>query len=190
MGQELMLVGGGKAPVYRWVSGRYYFAPNTMSISTSATLGVGTLRAVPFWIPMQTTLSKLGAEVTIVGDAGSVIRLGLYADDGSTRPGALVVDGGTILGDSATLQEVTISTVVGPGIYWAAAVVQNVTVTQPTLRTATALLTPSIDIGSSIPTAGQTAVGWSVTGVSGALPASFGAPTSASLGVRMWTKVA
>lgn len=155
----------------KWASGRYYYLPNTGSISTSAAQGVGTMRMLPFYVPSRVTITKLGAEVTVIGDAGSKVRLGIYADDGTMRPGSLLLDAGTIAGDSATVQEITsLSLPLGPGLYWTAAAVQVVTVTQPTVRTATAVAWPNIDIGTSIPGAGTSTIGFFQTSVTGAFP--------------------
>lgn len=174
-----MRIGGNGNPLVAppWTTGRYYFLPNTTNVSTSATLGTGTLRAVPFFVPNQTTIKRLGAEVTSAGDANSKIRLGLYATGADGLPGGLVVDAGQIAGDSATVQEITgLSVNLGPGWYWAAAVVQAVVTTQPTVRTfaqgAGGVMPVSL---FSIPTASQVAGGYLVTGVTGALPTTFGA---------------
>lgn len=182
----------GQAPFAQpWASGRYYFLPPFASVTTSATMGVATLRAVPFWVPNRVTLSRLGAEITSAGDAGSKLRLGIYADDGTGRPGALVIDAGQINGDSATVQELTISQVLRPGVYFACSVVQSVTTTQPTVRTVSPQgLLPNTDAGTSIPGAAATAVGFSQSSVTAALPSVWtGTATSGSV-PRIFGKVA
>ena len=191
-----LAVSGGKlansAPYSQpWQSGRYYFIPNMGSVSTSVTLGNGTLRATPFWVPSQITVERIGSEVTVVGDAASVLRLGIYADDGTGRPGSLVVDAGTISGNSATVQEITgLSVSLSPGVYWAAAVVQLVTTTQPTVRTqGSAGILPNIDIGTTIPSAGLLTTGVDMTGVTGALPGTFVWAADVSAVPRMFLKV-
>lgn len=155
------------------VSGRYYRAPNG-TLGTSATLGVGTFRCVPKFIPSATTISRLGAEVSTVGEAGSKLRLGIYADDGTFRPGALVLDAGTIAGDSNTVQEITgLSTTLSRGWYFFGGAVQVVSVTQPTVRALAATFEYAPLDYTAIPTAGAASVGFSMTGVTGALPATF-----------------
>ncbi len=164
------LGGGGSPPM---VSGRYYRLPNC-SVQTSATLGVGTLRLIPKFIPHPLTLTRLGAEVTITGDVGSKLRLGIYADDGTFRPGALVLDAGTINGDSATVQEITISQALSRGWYWFGGAVQVVTVTQPTVRATNTLYEPiPVDYNTVAPTAGAANAGAFQSGVTGALPNPF-----------------
>lgn len=155
-------------------AGSYYYASSPGSVGTNAALGVGTLRASPSIIHRTTTLDRIGADITVVGEAGSKLRLGIYADDGAGQPGALVLDGGQIAGDSATVQALTISITLSPGVYWWAAVVQTVTTTQPTVRTSNGW-TPPIPIFSStaLPGAGGLIAGVSGTGVTGALPVTF-----------------
>lgn len=153
-----------------WQSGRYYFLPNSANASTSAVQTNGLVRACPFWLPNAVTLSRVGAEVTTIGDVGSKLRLGFWADDGTGRPGTLLLDAGQIAGDSATVQEIVISLALAPGIYWVGGAVQAVTVTPPTLRTSGAQ-GPwlNIDAGTVIPAAGSTPAGQQMTGVTGAL---------------------
>lgn len=174
-----------------WQSGRYYFLPGFVSVTTSATLGVGTARAVPFWVPNRVTLTRLGAEITSAGEAGSKFRLGIYADDGTGRPGALVLDAGQINGDSATVQEITVSQVLRPGSYFAVGVVQTVTTTQPMVRVVSPQgVVPNVDAGTSIPAAGAVPVGFSQSSVTGALPSAWtGTATSGSV-PRIFCKVA
>lgn len=174
-----------------WVSGRYYFCPNATTFGVAATLGVGTLRVIPFYVPNQITIATIGSEATVAGDSGSKIRLGVYADDGTGRPGNLVVDAGQIAGDSASgAQEITLgSTVLGPGPYWVGAVVQSVVTTQPTVRISTGGVIPC-DAGTSIPSAGAAYWGFFRTGVTGALPATFVVEGQHSLAPRVFIKVA
>jgi len=172
-----------------WASGRYYFCPNTNSVSTSAALGNGTLRAVPFYVPNTVTLTKIGSEITIVGEAGSKLRLGIYADDGAGRPSTLVVDAGQIAGDSATVQEITLGTPVmmGPGWYWAAAAVQSAPTTQPTVRLASIMTAPT-DCGGTIPAAGQGTYGWGASSITGAFPATLTPTAGISTAARIFVK--
>jgi hypothetical protein len=176
--------------VVPWASSRYYFVPPSQNPGTTTTHGIGTLRATPCDVPNAVTITRFGSEVTVIGDAGSKIRLGIYADDGTNRPGVLILDAGQIAGDSATVQELTgLSVTIGPGRYWFAAVVQSVTVTQPTLRTTTN--TPyQIEIPSGIPGTGTALVGLIHSStVSGALPSAFTVGTSiASTVARMFIK--
>lgn len=170
-----------------WAAGRYYALPEGATLSTSAGLGVGTMRALPFYVPNQITITRLGSEISAVGEAGSKLRLGIYADDGTGRPGSLLLDAGTINGDSATVQEIAgLSLSLGPGWYWAVGCVQVVTTTQPTVRSVTAH--PNPVYFASIPTAAGTAVGFVQNGVTGAFPATFTVGSTTATTVRIFAR--
>ncbi|TAK32335.1 MAG: hypothetical protein EPO40_03130 [Myxococcaceae bacterium] len=152
----------------------YFFTASPMA-QTTATTGSGTLRLLPWVVRNPLTIVRLGAEVTVVGDAGSKYRLGIYADTGTCFPGALVLDAGQIAGDSATVQELTISQALQPGLYWVGGVAQSVTTTQPTMRTVGPSWTPPVplSLGASIPGTGAQTFGFLQGSVTGALPANF-----------------
>lgn len=177
-------------------SGRYYFTGTPAATSTSNTLTNTQLRLVPWYVPSSCTLSRIGAEVTATGEAGSKIRLGIYADDGTGMPGALVLDAGQIAGDSATVQELTISQDLSPGLYWFGGAVQLAPSSLPTLRavvvsTGAIPIYPTVSHATSTPGANASSVGATMTGVSAALPASFtwtGSVTTAA--PRVFVKVA
>lgn len=157
--------------------GRYYAMPNTGNgVGTSALLGNGSFRCTMVYLRNQITITRMEAGITVVGDANSKLHLGVYADDGTGRPGALVLDPGTINGDSATDQEITgLSTIVGPGNYCFGAAVQGVTVTQPTVRTITnAGIAPiNTELGTTMPASSATAWSFIMNGVTSTLPGSF-----------------
>lgn len=165
-------------------SGRYYFEPAPSGVSTTAASGNGTLRCASSYIPNTATLVRLGAEVTIVGEAGSKVRLCVYGDDGTGRPGSLVVDGGQIAGDSATVQEVTVSSAVGPGRYWFCGGVQSAPTTQPTIRTSVNTSLPA-DTGTTLPGASAISGGFTMTGVSGACSGTFTVAGSTGTLIRL-----
>lgn len=157
-------------------SSHYFFLSPTAS--TSATLGNGTLRAAPIYVPKRVTLDRIGAEVTSLGDVGSKVRLGIYNDNGNLYPGALLLDAGTIAGDAIAVAEITISQVLDPGVYWLVGAVQLVTVLQPTVRTAAELpLCPSAPDSTLMTT---DLFGFSKAGVTGALPTPWGATVTQS----------
>lgn len=173
-------------------SGDYYFVPSVAGLG-AATPSADNLRCVSEYIPNAVTLDRIGAEITIVGDAGSTYRLCIYGDDGVGEPGALVVDAGAIAGDSATVQELTISTALNPGVYHFCGVAQNVTATQPTIRalaTASSGMRVPKSAGTVIPTAGLAIAGYSQGSVSGECPANFTAnPSISGLSPRIFVRV-
>lgn len=171
------------------VSGNAYFVSGAAQNNTGAPAG-GSLRAFPFYMPNACTLSRIGLEITTIGDVGSKVRLGIYSDTGNATPGNLLLDAGQIAGDSATVQGITISQAIPRGLHWFCAVNQSVTTTAPTWR---AVNTPSpipLVFGTSDPTAGLTIWGFQASGVAGALPASFGSPTASATMPRIFVKVA
>jgi hypothetical protein len=117
--------------------------------------------------------------------------MGIYADDGSGYPGALILDGGSIstgTGNAGTVatggtpgvyMNTGISaTVLKPGLYWIGGVVQGVTTTQPTIRTG--VYNTGFGGGtSSVPGAGDARSIFTWTSQTGALNTPFVAIGSA-----------
>jgi hypothetical protein len=174
------------------ISGNYYFPYSQGTSSTSNTLGTGTLRVTPVLFSTAFTIVRLGSEITATGDVGSKLRLGIYADNGSGYPSTLVLDAGQIAGDSATVQELTVSKALTAGIYWIGAVVQSVTTTQPTVRTAN-IMHPNVlvPLGTTIPSAGAAGASLGTGSITGALPGTF--PAGATGGgqvARLFYKIA
>jgi hypothetical protein len=157
-------------------SGRYYLMPPITGTSTSAALGLGAFVCAPTYVPTTVTVSRMCGEITSAGDVGSKLRLGIYADDGTGRPGALVLDAGTIAGDVVGLQEITgLATTIGPGWYWFGGCTQLHTVTPPTVRTWGGMgsYVGIIDYGTTVPGAGVSVNGVRSTSMTGALSATF-----------------
>lgn len=178
-------------PCLPMAAGRYYFVPNSTSTSTSNALGNTVLRVMPCFIPQGVAVTRIGAEVQATGEAGSKVRLGIYATDPATmRPGALIVDAGQINGDSATVQELTVTGVtLTPGWYWFAQVIQSAPSSVPTMRTsASGSVVPPIDILTTIPSANAAVFGYAMTPVTGALPATFAATGISGSGIRIFIK--
>ena len=169
------------------VSGMYHGAsPGSTMTSIQATLN--SLYVTPLFIPRSLTIVRIVAEVVTAGGTGSVVRLGLWNDNGTGYPGTLLLDAGTIDGTSNTVQEITISQAVTPGLYWIGAVSQGTPSPAPYLRLLTgpsALLVGS----TTLPTAGQIFVGYIQTSVTGALGAFTATPAVTNAGMRMFIKI-
>ena len=113
----------------------YYYASYDHSGATAAIPPEALLSFTPFVFGKSCTLDRIGADISVVGTSGAVVRLGIYRHDAAAGlPGDLLLDAGTIDGTSATFQAITISQQVDAGLYWVAAVVQGVAGTRPTLR--------------------------------------------------------
>lgn len=146
----------------------------------------GAIYYCPVWFAEETTLSNIGLEVTVVGSAGSVIRLGIYEDarpgwsESPGRPGLLLLDAGTIDGtttNSGAPQTLAAAVTVGPGVVWFAACGQGSPATRPTVR-ATNGPTP-IPIGTTATLASQNGLSgyFHNAGAAGALPTLAAGPT-------------
>ena len=165
-------------PIHRrYAAGRWYSQgqySHNAAYPFSPTLDVVYL--VPFVMAEPVGLDRIGAQVSVAGGAGSVARLGIYKDvDG--LPLDLVLDAGTIDGTSATTQAITINQHLPRNIYWMGIVAQ--VGTSPTVYAFNAVGSGSPFIGSTVQPGNQTFMAYWVSGVTGALPATLGAPTPA-----------
>lgn len=160
---------GGFIGVAPHASGSRYVSQIVSSTTTSATTA-SRLIVTPFWVPSSGTYDRIGAEVTS-GAAASTVRLGIWADTGSFYPGSLVLDAGTIDGNSATFQEITISQYLSQGVVWIGAAAQGGTPTLRWINTSIAIL-PQLSTNTGI------SVGYFQASVTGAFDASFAASQS------------
>ena len=144
-----------------FTSGLYYTQLMPVGDGTLVT-SANNLVVSRFVVAKTTTFDRIAAEVT-AGAVGSTVRLGIYADTGGHRPSALVLDAGTIDGNTVAVQEITISQQLVPGLYWVGAVAQGGT---PTVRSKS-ILDPSV--GQAAATSFQR-TGYNQSGVAGALP--------------------
>lgn len=177
-----------------YLTGNYYFCNSYFGPSTNSGLGFGTLRVTAWTVHSAVTITRLFAEHT-VAQTGTTLRIGIYADNGSGQPGALVLDAGTInTANTAGVQEITVSQALTPGLYWVGGAVQGAG-TQPTIRTInnTAVGVPYFSpLGTSLPGAGLSIAYWGMTGVTGALPSTYTLSTALTTAVapRIGFKVA
>jgi Pectate lyase superfamily protein len=160
-----------------------YFTGN-ISVTTSAILGNGTLRLAPLWLSVPVGITAVGIDFSVAGDAASLFRMAIYADDGTNYPGALLLDCGSV--STGTGNAGTVATGGTPGVYmntlgstlslpagmyWVGGVLQGVTVTQPTLRVAQFM---NFSAGNTaVPVAAAVSAGYSNTGITSALPSTF-----------------
>ena len=163
-----------------------WYAPQTAV--TTAIMIQGDANYVPVYFDGETTLSAIGLEVTTVGTAGSVVRLGVYQDDGKGVPGSLLLDAGTIDGTTTnTGAPQTISTpglVVGPGVVWFAAAGQGSPATQPVVRMTTGVSTIPISATTASLVSQNALNGQHYASAAGAF-ASFAADQAGGLGGKL-----
>lgn len=105
------------------VSGSYYGSQFGGS-RDAAVLAANTSRAAPFAVPRQTSFQSIGIEV-VTPAVGSTIRLGIYEDDGTGKPGELLVDAGTVDGGFIGFNAVPVSVTLKPKLYWLVAAARD-----------------------------------------------------------------
>lgn len=162
--------------------GALYFMCQQAGSATSSTLSNNTLYMAPVLVPHAVTVASLLVEVvTTAGNAGSTIRLGIYADNGS-YPGALVLDAGTVAADSTGVKEATFTQALAPGLYWFGCVIQGAATTVPTVRTnSTVAVGVDVATGTSLPAnLANFFHSYAQNAVSGALPSNFSTSVVAS----------
>lgn len=155
----------------------YYFYTSAPRAASSFQCVADTLYVTPWLVPHSVGLSRIGAEIVTAGGASTLHRLGIYLSDPTTGlPAALLLDASTFNGNGPGMRELTISQVVPPGIVWIGGVNQGPG-GAPIMRTGNDAPPIAVPAGTAVPSTGNTVVGLSVTGVTGALPATFGTPT-------------
>jgi hypothetical protein len=99
-----------------------YFNPWPARTNGTAVIAANTLYAHPFLVARALTIDRLGIRVTTAGAALTVARLGIYSDNGSVYPGALVKDVGTVAVDAIAVVAAAIAgnQALTPGLYWLA----------------------------------------------------------------------
>lgn len=79
----------------------------------------------PMYFPNATDVSALAIYVAAAGAASNVVRLAIFDDDGSGKPGT-VLDQGTVAGDSTGTKTLTLgASVTVSGLYWVGAAPQG-----------------------------------------------------------------
>ena len=135
---------------------RYYGCSITGLALSTQTIGRNNIQYMPVVISRTCTMNEVGLEITGAGTAGSVLRIGLY-NSSDLLPTSLVFDAGTILGDSATKQFITLGTpqVLQPNLYFFAInhnSVANITVRAIALGACMPLLGQSVTAGTAVGT--------------------------------------
>lgn len=166
----------GQALAVALRTGLWYPALPCTGISTNQ-LPNQALRLTPMDVPRALTLTGLAVEVTTAGETGCTFRLGIYGDDGTGYPGALILDAGTVAADTTGVKTVTISQALLPGRCWVGGATQGAATTAPTIRTPANAM---VSIGqTATPGTSSSNIAYSQTGVSGALPSTFTASVAA-----------
>lgn len=117
------------------VAGNYQFAFGASGSGAGAALSNNRVYLVPFLATAETTYTRIGVDVTSLV-ASSTVRLGIYSSVNG-KADTLLIDAGTVNGDTAGVKEISISHTLPAGVYWLA-LVSNL---GPTLR-ASGMLSP------------------------------------------------
>jgi hypothetical protein len=99
---------------YRKV-GRYHFSFLAGS-TTNLAITANSLYAYPFVVPESQTFDRIAIKVQTLS-AGNV-RLGIYSDNGTVYPGALLVDAGEVDVGATGVKSLTINQTLTAGLYW------------------------------------------------------------------------
>lgn len=173
---------GGNLPL---VASRFYGLPAGSTPGTLLTV-TGTLYAYPYYIPGPSTIKTLAIDTT-TGQTGGGAFIGIYADNGSGYPGALVTSTNNTTALAATsgaaVQTYTPTggVLVQGGWYWLASIF-TASGTFPTVADVSALYTPlNTQLGSDTALHLAAASGEAATGIS--VAATYGTLSGINAGV-------
>jgi hypothetical protein len=132
---------------YRRV-GLYHAGITASSLAPLAT-SANSLDLLPFYVPVAQSFDRIAINITTAA-AGNA-RLGIYADDGTVYPGALILDAGVITTGTTGIRALTISHTLTPGLYWLARL-QDATPSLQGLAPASMIVLGSEDLSAALPT--------------------------------------
>lgn len=187
----LEISGSGAAAGSTYRAGMWTTPPHASSTGLPTN---GEMVVSPLYLPRAGSITDLACEcVTTPGGTGSVVRMGVYADDGTGYPGALLVDAGTVDTTTTGVKTLTLGTALSlaAGRYWLAGVGQGAPAPNPTMRL-DGTTTPRAGIlAATAAIALQNAiVSYRHTGVTGALPGTFvTTPSNITYSIRMSAKL-
>lgn len=87
---------------------------------TTKTLAANRLYGLPFFVPGSQKFDRIA--INVITAAGTKARLGVYADDGLTTPGRLVLDAGEVDTSTTGVKEIAISLTLSEALFWLAMV--------------------------------------------------------------------
>jgi hypothetical protein len=168
----------GTAHHVRVKPGRWYRPESANNPNTGTFATTGIMTAHPLWVSARTRFDQLACSQEGAVNGGA-IRVGIYADEGRGKPDALLLDAGLITfadGASLILGTKAIDITLDPGLYWLAAVDQGATSTSHGSISAQG----TTAVGSTVLSGVGTRAGYYKLGVTGVLPANWGAPDTAT----------
>lgn len=162
---------GGVTWPRKYKTGKYYITAQAPEADSTLAPVKDNVVYHPFPVGEALTIDRITCGVQTAGTATAVVRLGIYQDtDG--MPDALLLDAGTVAGDSSGYKEITISQALTAGtLYWIAVVWQVATVGAGVLRAN--LGGAGADwVGADAANSDPRANNYQEAGVTGALPAN------------------
>lgn len=159
-------------------TGEWYSMSGVVLAAGTAAGTAGLLTCHPIPLKAGTTLDRIGVSHNATPTASEVARLGIYSDTGNGYPGALLLDAGTVdlstAGSTSVPKAATISqTITTSGIYWLACARQGpsalAVLVVPNAASTAPLGLPWAPTSATY----ERSMGYSQTGVVGALPANF-----------------
>lgn len=187
-----LVVNGQKLPLPSTNRTNTFLSLPNRPVTTSNGLGNGTIRTAVMYIPTRVTIDQLGTEITVAGNAGAVMRVGIW-DDVKGLPNSVLADV-SVAADAVATPMVALGAplTLEPGWYHVGGVLQNGATTQPTVR---CCVNQTPDDGFLVftnTTSSVSPMGYSRGGyATGALPAwgTGVAISTTNLVPRLWARV-
>jgi hypothetical protein len=165
-GRRLKIGPTGNVPLVR--SGAWHSVPAYGAPSTITPVG-NRAYALPLYPGQKCTLTAVAAEVTLLGVGN--LRAGVYTSTSGNVPGTLLADFGTVSTGAAGVKQWTgLSQLLRPVLYWLVIAQQGVISVGLRARDT---WEPIVSDDTPVLNANRNA--YYIDGISGALPASFGA---------------
>lgn len=116
---------------HRSLSHSRWLSPVTFGGGT-CTLANGALKGIPWYLPFNLPIDRIGILVTTAGAAGSIVRLGVY---GAVPTGvSLLHDFGTVATDTTGEKVITVDVTLLAGMVFLACVAQGAPASDPIVR--------------------------------------------------------
>lgn len=146
-------------------SGTYFGCDGALS---TATLGSNALVVAPVAVARRVSIDEIGVYVS---GAANTVRLAIYADDGTGKPGALVATTSGITATTTGYKSATLNVTLPPGLYWVGQVAQNANATVVTIAGYRRPVTSTT--AADLLSAATGLNGYIATGVTGVPPSTF-----------------
>jgi hypothetical protein len=162
-----------------------------LSANWSTTHTLNTLYLVPLMLWASETWDRVGLNCA-TAVASSVVRAGVYADNGNGYPGTLIADFGTMDCSTTGDKTITISQAMSAGLVWFGAVVQGAS--GISISNIASYQPPYMPhwVGSTVPFGFGVTFAFTQTSVTGALPGTFTTTVTPTGGTvpRLWARTA